>query len=62
VSLKSNNQVASTLTITEFSEQHGKELIPASEVLDISITFVLLNKVTELIVVQKLHQLNEDVF
>ena len=62
MSLQSNNQVSQTLTITELSEHQSKELVPACEVLDIPITFVLINKVTELVVIQKLHQLSEDVF
>jgi hypothetical protein len=62
MSLQGHNQVTQALTITELSEHQSKELIPASEMLDIVIPIVLVNKVTELVAIQKLYQLSEDVF
>jgi hypothetical protein len=44
------------------SEHQSEELIPTSEMLDVAIPIVLVNKVTELVAIQKLYQLSEDVF
>ena len=48
--------------ITELSKHRGKELIPTSEMLDVAVPIVLVNKVMELVAIQKLYQLSEDVF
>ena len=62
MSLQGHNQVTQALTITELSEHQSKELIPTSKMLDVAIPIVLVNKVTELVAIQKLYQLSEDVF
>ena len=59
---KSHYKVSQTLTVAELSEHQCKELVPACEVLDITITVILINKATELVIVQKLYQLCEYIF
>ena len=44
------------------AEHQSEELVPASEVLDITIPVILINKATELVVVQKIYQLCEYIF
>ena len=58
----SHNQVTQALTIAQLTKHQCKELVPTSEVLHIVVTFILINDVTKLVIVQKLNQLSEDVF
>ena len=62
VGFKSRDQVSQALTVTELSEHQSKELIPAGEMLDITVTVILVNKTAELVIVQKLYQLGEYIF
>ena len=48
--------------VTELSEHECHELIPAGEVLDIPVPIILVNQVTELVVVEKCNQLSEYIF
>ena len=60
--LKSHNQVSKTLTVTELTEHQRKKLVPAGEMLDITVPVILVNKATELVIIQKLYQLGEHIF
>ncbi len=46
--LKSNNHIAQTLAITQLAEHHCKLLVPARELLYVSITIVFANVVVKL--------------
>ena len=59
---KGNNQVTQTLTITQLSKHHCKQLIPASEVFHIAVAVILANIVVELSSVQKSSKLSKNVF
>ena len=48
---KSHNHVSQTLTVTELPEHQCKKLVPTSEVLDITVSIILVNKVAELVIV-----------
>lgn len=62
VSLQCNDNITQTLTITKLSEHKCHGLIPIGEVLDISITAILANKIVEVISVEKRCQLCENKF
>lgn len=62
VSLQCNDNITQALTVTELSEHECHELIPAGEVLDIPVPIILVNQVTELVVVEKCNQLSEYIF
>ena len=62
VSLQCNDNITQALTVTELSEHECHELIPAGEVLDISITSILANKIIEVISIEKRCQLYENEF
>lgn len=62
VSLQCNDNITQALTVTELSEHECHELIPAGEVLDIPVPIILVNQVTELVVVEKFNQLSEYIF
>ena len=57
-----NNQITKTLTITQLTKHHCKQLVPASEVFHIAITIILANVVVELGPVQKSGKLSKNVF
>ena len=59
---KSNNQISKTLAITQLTEHHCKQLVPASEVFHVAITIILANVVVELSPVQKSSKLSKNVF
>ena len=59
---KSHNHITQALTIAELFEHQCKKLVPAGEVLDITVPIVLVNKTAELVIVQKLYQLGEYIF
>ena len=50
---KSNNQITKTLTITQLTKHHYKQLIPTSEVFHVAIAIILANVVVKLSPVQK---------
>ena len=60
--LKSHYHVSQALTVAELSEHQSKKLVPAGEMLDITVTVILVNKTAELVIVQKLYQLSEYIF
>ena len=62
VSLQCNDNITQTPTITKLSEHECHELIPTGEALDISVPVILVNQVTELVVVEKFNQLCEHIF
>ena len=47
----SHYHIAQTLTVTELAEHQSKKLVPAGEMLDITIPVILVNKVAELVIV-----------
>lgn len=49
VGLKSHNQVTQSITITQLTEHHCEQLIPASEALYISVSVILAHKIFEMI-------------
>lgn len=55
-------QVSQALTVAELPEHQCKKLVPAGEMLDITVPIILVNKATELVIVQKLYQLGEYIF
>ena len=59
---KSHYHVSQALTVAELSEHQSKKLVPAGEMLDITVTVILVNKTAELVIVQKLYQLGEYIF
>ena len=59
---KSHYHVSQAFTVTELSEHQSKKLVPAGEMLDITVTVILVNKTAELVIVQKLYQLSEYIF
>jgi hypothetical protein len=60
--LYGDNQVSHALTIAQLAKHQRKEMVPTCEVLHIEVTSILVNDVTELVIVQELYQLSEDVF
>ena len=58
----SHNHVPQTFTVAELPEHQCKKLVPASELLDVTVPIVLVNKTAELVIVQKLYQLSEYIF
>ncbi len=62
MSFKCHYQVSQALTVAELPEHQSKKLVPAGEMLDITVPIVLVNKTTELVIVQKLYQLGEYIF
>ena len=59
---KSNNQISQTLSITQLTKHHSKQLIPTSEMLNITVSIILVNQMAKLVVVEKFYQLGENVF
>ena len=59
---KSNNQISQTLSITQLTKHHCKQLIPTSEMLYIAISVILANIVVKLSSVQKSGELGKNVF
>ena len=63
---KSDYQISKTLTITQLTEHHCKQLVPTSEVLHVAITIILANVVVNVVVklssVQKSSKLSKNVF
>ena len=59
---KSNNQISQTLSITQLTKHHCKQLIPASEMLYIAVSIILVNQMAKLVIVEKFYQLGENVF
>ena len=47
----SHYHVAQTLTVTELTKHQSQKLVPAGEMLDITVLIILVNKVTELVIV-----------
>ena len=59
---KSNNQISQTLSITQLTKHHCKQLIPTSEMLHIAVSVILVNQMAKLVIVEKFYQLGENVF
>ena len=59
---KSNNQISQTLSITQLTKHHSKQLIPTSEMLHIAVSIILANIVVKLSSVQKSGELGKNVF
>jgi len=59
---KSNNQISQTLSITQLTKHHSKQLIPTSEMLHIAVSIILVNQMAKLVIVEKSYQLGENVF
>src|SRR5574344_1519205 len=59
---KSNNQISQTLSITQLTKHHCKQLIPTSEMLHIAVSIILANIVVKLSSVQKSGELGKNVF
>lgn len=62
MSLDDNNQVSKAFPIGQLSEHYYKQLVPSGEGFNISITIVLGNDASELVVIQKFNQLCENTF
>jgi hypothetical protein len=62
MSLQNSYQVTQALAITKLPKHQSKELVPASEVLDITVTRVFASQIIEVIPVEKCHQLSKNVF
>ena len=60
--VKSNNKITKTLTITQLTKHHYKQLIPTSEVFHVAIAIILANVVVKLSPVQKSGKLSKNVF
>ena len=59
---KSNNQISQTLSITQLTKHHSKQLIPTSEMLHIAVSIILANIVVKLSPIQKIGELGKNVF
>ena len=59
--IQCNYQVAKTFTIAELSKHHSKELVPACEMFDISVTIVFAYVIIKLSSVQKYGKLRKNV-
>ncbi len=59
---KSNNQISQTLSITQLTKLHCKQLIPASEMLHIAVSILLANFVVKLSSVLKSSELGKNIF
>ena len=59
---KSNNQISQTLSITQLTKHHSKQLIPTSEMLHIAVPIILVNQMAKLVIVEEFYQLGENVF
>jgi hypothetical protein len=57
-----DNQVTQTLAITQLAKHQRKELVPTCEVLHITVSIVLVNDVTELVIIQECNQLGKNIF
>ena len=62
MSLQNGYQVTQTFAISKLPKHQSKELVLASEVLDITVTRVFASQVVEVIPVEKCHQLSKNVF
>ena len=62
MSLQNSYQVTQTLAITKLPKHKGKELVPASEMLDVTVTRVFASQIIEVIPVEKCNQLSKNVF
>ena len=60
--LQKHNQITKALTITQLTEHHCKQLIPAGKMLHVAITIILANVVVKLSSVQKSSKLSKNVF
>ena len=59
---KSNNQISQTLSVTQLTKHHCKQLIPTCEMLHIAVSIILVNQMAKLVIVEKFYQLGENVF
>ena len=59
---KSNNQISQTLSITQLTKHHSKQLIPASKMLHITVSIILADIVVKPSSVQKSGELGKNVF
>lgn len=62
VCLNGDNHIAQILSVAELAEHQSHKLVLAGEMLDIHISIILVNKVAELVIANKLQQLRENVF
>ena len=53
VCLNGDNQITQTLAIAQLTEHQRKELVPTCKVFHITVPIVLVNNVTELVIVQE---------
>jgi len=60
--IQSNHQIPKAIPIGQLPENHAKHLIPASKMLNIFITIVLVNHSIKNSLGQKLHDLCENIF
>ena len=51
MSLKGNDQIPQTLWVTQLTEHHRKQLVPATETLYVSVSLILINEMAKLVVV-----------
>ena len=49
----SHYHIAQTLTVTELSEHQSKKLVPAGEMLDITVTVIFASEIIEVIPIKK---------
>ena len=54
--------ISQTLSITQLTKHHSKQLIPTSEMLHIAVSIILVNRMAKLVIVEKFYQLGENVF
>jgi hypothetical protein len=59
---KSHYHIAQTFSVAELPEHQSQKLVPAGQMLDITVTVILVNKMAELVIFQILKQLGEYVF
>ncbi|OFX55634.1 MAG: hypothetical protein A2W86_07230 [Bacteroidetes bacterium GWD2_45_23] len=60
MSIKSNDQISQTISVTQLTKHHCKELIPTSEMLHIFVAIILANDAVKLASIQKRSNLSKN--